>query len=234
MQIFLMLAGSGFFLLDLFVVITILFGPVLGRWLSGYGNHVFDTVPSAEITLLALCGSCAFTGFVFFILAFRQRRIAWESKEAHQDKDTKQPRKDSESRKALRDLEMKKAVRRDILMDVAAAGLLVLGLVSATLIFLTAIGRFPPAFSLSLWLMFMTSTLLGAVAAQLAQQEKVGQIRLLQKQFWDENRPAPRQAGSFRRRDRFRWRVTRRQVCYEGSATPRWTAVHRRRARLRW
>lgn len=234
MQIFLFIAGGGILLLDLLVMGTILFGPVFGITLRGYGIHVFGSVLSAEIALLVLCATCSFSGFLLFILAFRLRRIGLESKkEALRGLDPKLARDDSESKKALRELELKQAARRDTLLNFAAAGLLVLGLLAATVIFLITIGLLPLRGSVSLWLMFMTSTQLGLVAAWLAQQERIDQITLQKQQFWDESRPATRQTRTHRRRARFRWRFLEKQTCYE-SDTPRWTAAHRRRARFRW
>lgn len=233
MQIFLLIAGGGFLLLDLLVMGTILFGPVFGITLRGY-IHVFSTVLSAEIALLALCATCSFSGYLLFILAFRLRRIGLESKEALPDLDPKLAREDSESKKALRELKLKQAARRDTLLNFAAAGMLVIGLAAATVIFLIAIGRLPLRGSVSLWLMFMTSTPLGVVAAWLAQQELISQITLQKKQLWDKSSPTTHQARIHHRRTRFRWRFLEKQICYERCDTPRWTAAHRRRARFRW
>ena len=240
MQIFLFIAGGGILLLDLLVTVTILFGPAVGINLRGYGIEVLGTRLSSEIELLVLFASCSFSGFLVLVLAFRQRRIGLESEGARRDFVTKPGRQDSESKKALRELKLNQAVRHEALFNAAAAGMLVLGLASATVIFLTKIGRLLPPLkpdlprgTISLWLMFITGTLLGVVAAWLAQQKVIAQITLLKKQFWDES-PTTRQARPHRRRARLRWRFLETQICYQTCDTPRWPVAHRRRARFRW
>jgi len=236
MRSFLKIVGGGLILLGVLVTAIILFG----KPPRGSGFQVFGTMPTPEIALLVLAALCSFNGFLVFMLAFRQRRIGLEWEEALRDKAAKPAREDAESKKALRDLNLKRRVRRQALFNAAAAGMLVLGLASATVIFLTKIGRLLPPLppdlprgTISLWLIFVPSTLLGVVAAWLAQEEVIDQITLQKQQFWDENRLTTRQTGTRRRRARFRLRFLEKQTCYE-SDTPRWTAAHRKRARFRW
>jgi hypothetical protein len=196
MQIFLRIVGVGLISLGVLAAATILLFPVFGIVLRG-----------PESSLLLLSALCSFGGFLAFVLRSRRVRIDLESERAHSD--PKPEREDSESKQARRDLETKKAERLDTLLNITGGALLLLGLTSAIVIFLTKTGFeswFPARSTGSLWLMFVLSTLLGQVAVLLAQSEVASQTTLKKKQFWDESCGTTRQTRTHRRRARFVWR----------------------------
>lgn len=208
MRLFLRVVGFGLVLLGLSAAVTILFFPFFDKVLRGSEIPVFGIVLRSEIALLVLSAWCSISAFLLFALAFRQRRIGLELKEAYQSKETKPAREDSESQQAGTDLKSKQAARRDTLLNIAGAGLLVLGLASATVIYLTKIGwLLPPRGTISLWLMFVPSTLLGVVAAWLAQQELIDQTNLVKKQISNERSDTTRQTTAYRSRARFSVRL---------------------------
>jgi len=163
--VFLVITGAGLMFLGSLAMVTFLYYPnsvpVLGTKLTG-----------SETSLLLLSVFSFGSGFLLVVLAPRQVLIdsAWTAARKKLESSPKQSctTRESDRRKAL---ESRRKARWELFMKFAASGLVLLGLVSAFVIFLTQIEKGIKRDPTVLWWLFVSSTFLGGLAALLAQQE---------------------------------------------------------------